>query len=316
MSRLTWLGFVLLFWSIAFHFAIAKDVASVNGVPINTQHYYAHYQQLLKTHPNAVGQPKLEQRLEKRVILPLIKELLLRKEARRVGLNIDQITIKDPVETLKKKYKTEERLADYLRRTGETEATLRRKEWNNTIVYQLMNKAKLLFVSKEEVKVEYNRQLPVLRQAEQIKAYQVLIRLPKQPSSEEVNEAFKRAQKIHQLLMDGTSFAVCVQRYSEGPLRSRNGDMGFVRKGDMVRSVEDTIWQLKENEFSIPIRSKYGWHIIQRGRRIAPNQKDFKDVEDYLKEKLMKAKFRKIKRQFIKKLWETSKVKTPFSIRF
>ena len=72
MSRLIWLIYAYLLWSVPFQVAMAKDLATVNGVPINTQHYYAHYQQLLTTHPNAVGQPKLEQRLEKRVILPLI----------------------------------------------------------------------------------------------------------------------------------------------------------------------------------------------------------------------------------------------------
>jgi len=316
LRRLTWFMFTCLMLNVSLCISYAEGITSVNGVPINTQRYYSHYQVLLKTHPNTKDNKRLELRLAKRVILPLVTELLLREESKRININLAQVVVNDPIIVLKKTYKTPQRLEAYLQGIGETEDSLRRQAWINAIAHQLMKQQGRLFVGEDQVRAEYKRQRPFLSKSEQIKTYQVLIKLPKAPSSEQVNKAFKKAQDIHQKLLDGALFSVMVQRYSEGPLRSRDGDMGFVRKGEMVQSVETTIWALKKDEISTPIRSKYGWHIIKRGRRIEASQKSYDEVKSFFEQRLIKAKFRKEKRAFIKELWSKAKIDSPLSLRY
>lgn len=308
----------LLFWilTLSSKLLYAENTTTVNGVPISTQLYYEHYQHLLKTHPHAKGNPKLEKRLAKRATLPLVKEQVLRHEAQRLKLNLDTLEVHDPIKNLKQKYNTTAAFEGYLVQVGETENSLRLKHWINALTYQLMDKSGSLAVSAEEVKAEYQRQLPQLKQPEKLKAYQVLLKLPKEPSAEQVNQVFKRAQDLHKKLLEGDDFNILVQRYSEGALRSRNGDMGFVKRGDLIQNIEDELWRLKEGEFSTPLRTRYGWHIIKRGQSIKASKKSLEQVQDYLREGLRRAKYRKKRRTFIKQLWSKAKIDSPIALKY
>lgn len=312
---IAWLS-LYLFTALSISQVHAKNTTTVNGIPVSTQLYYEHYQHLLKTHPHAKGKAKLEARLAKRALLPLVKELILKHEAQRLNISTENLEANKPIENLKKKYKTATSFQQYLVQVGETENSLRLKHWINALTYRLMKKSGDLAVTNEEVEVEYKRQQPLLKQAEKVKAYQILLKLPDHASPEVVNKVFTRAQELHQKLLDGSDFNILVQRYSEGALRSRNGDIGFVKRGDLIQNIEDELWRLNEEEFSVPLRTKYGWHIIKRGQKIEASQKSFEDVKDFLKDGLQQSKYRKGRRSFIKKLWIKSKIDSPIALRY
>ena len=293
----------------------AESLATVNGIPISTQEYYSHYQRLLETHPNAQGKPKLENRLSKRALLPLVVEELLRQEANNANLNLDSITYDDPIIKLKRTYQSATRLNDYLKNIGEIEESLRLKRWSEAVTYQLMKQKKLLEVSEDEVRAEYIRQEPFLIKGERIKASQLLIKLPQKPTREQINEGFQTIQEIHKRTAT-EPFEVLIQRYSQGALRSRGGDMGFVKRGDMIEIVEKTIWQLKEGEISTPIRTRYGWHLIKRGTYQAPQKITYERVKTSLSTKLHMVKFRRGRRKFIKSLWESAKIDSAIPLRY
>ena len=296
--------------------ARAETLATVDGVPVSSQLYFSHIERLHETHPRAKGKPKLENRLSKRALMPLVSELVLRKEADRVGVSLTSLSFEDPIAVLLKTHKTEERLEDYLRRIGETRESIHLKKWINATTGLLMERAGLLKISEEEVRAEYVRQEPFLKREERVRAAQLLIKLPSRPTREQINKGFQAIQVIHKRSLAGEPFHLLVQRHSEGPLRSRGGDIGFVAKGDMVKVVEDTIWSLKEDDVSSPIRSKYGWHLIKRGARQAPSNTPYDDVQKIFNERLRSAKFRKGKRAYMKRLWTASKIDSALPLRY
>ena len=61
------------------------------------------------------------------------------------------------------------------------------------------------------------------------------------------------------------------------------GDVGFVKKGQMVPEFEKAVFRLKEGEISDVVETEYGYHIIkaekiQKGRTLP-----FKEVENKIK---------------------------------
>jgi peptidyl-prolyl cis-trans isomerase SurA len=58
-------------------------------------------------------------------------------------------------------------------------------------------------------------------------------------------------------------FGTIARLHSVDPSGSRGGDLGWLYPGDTVPEFEKTMNALKLNEVSVPVRSPFGWHLIQ-----------------------------------------------------
>ncbi len=58
-------------------------------------------------------------------------------------------------------------------------------------------------------------------------------------------------------------FGTLARLHSVDPSGSRGGDLGWLYPGDTVPEFEKTMSALKINEISAPVRSPFGWHLIQ-----------------------------------------------------
>lgn len=74
------------------------------------------------------------------------------------------------------------------------------------------------------------------------------------------------AQEIKKQLLSGSgvSFEKLAQKYSECPSRKRGGDLGFFRRGQMVKEFEQAVYSMKIGEISDPVKTQHGYHIIKR----------------------------------------------------
>lgn len=74
-------------------------------------------------------------------------------------------------------------------------------------------------------------------------------------------------QKIEDLakqLADGADFAELAREHSEDPGSSQaGGDLGWVRRGQMVKGFEDALFALDEGQTSAPVETEFGWHLIR-----------------------------------------------------
>jgi len=71
------------------------------------------------------------------------------------------------------------------------------------------------------------------------------------------------SEKILQELKNGADFSKLAQKYSVCPSKKRGGDLGEIRKGDLVKPVEQVIFKEALKKVHGPVKSKFGYHLIQ-----------------------------------------------------
>lgn len=112
--------------------------------------------------------------------------------------------------------------------------------------------------------------------AEEVQASHILL-LSTEPDAE---------QKAAQILADvkaGKDFAELAKASSQDPgSGSKGGDLGFFKRGRMVKEFEDTAFKMKVGEVSDVIKSQFGYHIIKVTDRKEPGKQPFEQVRDAL----------------------------------
>ncbi|HET8848762.1 MAG TPA: peptidylprolyl isomerase [Marinobacter sp.] len=84
--------------------------------------------------------------------------------------------------------------------------------------------------------------------------------------SEAVTEAQAEAKirDIYNQLQDGADFATLARELSDDPVSgSDGGNLGWVSPGEMVPEFEQAMMAADIGEFYGPVRSQFGWHILQ-----------------------------------------------------
>jgi len=76
-------------------------------------------------------------------------------------------------------------------------------------------------------------------------------------------DAKRRLTQVRERLVNGGDFAQLAKVHSEDGSASRGGDLGWVNPGDLVPEFEQAMNALKPGEISEPVKSPFGWHLIQ-----------------------------------------------------
>lgn len=68
---------------------------------------------------------------------------------------------------------------------------------------------------------------------------------------------------IKERLDNGEKFEALARQYSEDSTASSGGDLNWVNPGDTVPQFEKAMNELKDLQISPPVRTQFGWHLIQ-----------------------------------------------------
>lgn len=77
------------------------------------------------------------------------------------------------------------------------------------------------------------------------------------------DEARRRLVSLKERLDNNGDFAELARLYSEDGSNSKGGDLGWLSPGDTVPEFERAMDSLKPGQISDPVRSQFGWHLIQ-----------------------------------------------------
>ncbi len=61
----------------------------------------------------------------------------------------------------------------------------------------------------------------------------------------------------------GECFETLAKIYSKCPSGANGGNLGYFKKGQMIKSFENSAFSLPIGEVSEPIKIQFGWHLIK-----------------------------------------------------
>jgi peptidyl-prolyl cis-trans isomerase SurA len=97
-----------------------------------------------------------------------------------------------------------------------------------------------------------------------IKVRHILVKIHGHASPKDTLAAYTEAKKIQKYLVKGKSFGKIAQKHSDDQsVKRNNGEIGYFTAFDMDYSFESAAYKLNLHEYSNPIRTQFGYHIIQ-----------------------------------------------------
>ncbi|HEY2738435.1 MAG TPA: SurA N-terminal domain-containing protein [Thermoanaerobaculia bacterium] len=116
-------------------------------------------------------------------------------------------------------------------------------------------------LTDKEMKDYYDQHQDEFKRPEQVQARHILIKVDdKRPDA----QAKQEIEKIKQRIAGGADFAKVAGEVSEDPgSKVKGGDLGRFGRGQMVKEFEDAAFNAKAGELVGPVKSPFGYHLIQ-----------------------------------------------------
>jgi foldase protein PrsA len=116
-----------------------------------------------------------------------------------------------------------------------------------------------------------------------------------QPESREVRHILvptkKQADQLRAQLSNGGNFAALAKQHSKDPGSAAEGGKLTVSRGQTVPEFDKAAFTLQKNALSQPIKTQYGFHIIQPLSEVTEAKTTpLKDVEESIRQQLLQTK--------------------------
>lgn len=187
-----------------------------------------------------------DEKVRMNVLRGIVSEQLVHNEARKSG-------VENSPEVTEKLAKLKEKLV--------TQAFLEKKADTR--------------VSDAEIRKMYEKKTAELKDKEEIKARHILV------------EDEDKADEIAKELRKGGKFEVIAKKESlDKGTGTKGGDLGWFTEEQMVPEFSKAAFKLKKSAISDPVKSSFGWHIIQVQDRRKVEAPPYEEVKENLAQEL------------------------------
>lgn len=136
-------------------------------------------------------------------------------------------------------------------------------------------------VDEEAVRAFYEQNLQAYGREELRRARHILIQVAATANEAEVAAARERALQARERILAGEEFAAVAAETSDDPgSAAQGGDLGLFGRGMMVPEFETAAFALEAGELSEPVRSPFGFHLIEVTEIEAGDVKSLEEVRD------------------------------------
>lgn len=200
----------------------------------------------------------------KMLLNDLITEKLVAKRAAAIEVKDEDINAQ--FEQLRSRFPTPEAFQEQLTKSGQTvekirddiRSYLRQQNW---VQDQVKDAPKASDADAEEF---FTKNPDQFKKPEQVRASHILVSVPADANEAQVGEKKKAAESIAVRAKGGEAFDKLASELSEDPSAKQNaGDLNFFSREQMVPEFSEAAFAMKKGDISEPVKSQFGFHIIQ-----------------------------------------------------
>src|SRR5262245_53375424 len=167
---------------------------------------------------------------------------------------------------------------------------------NDSVLYSAFYRKEVLdkVVPESEIKAFYDKNKDRLMLPEQIKIRQIFV--SPRPESEIKNtegndaknetEAKQKIDRIAAELKNGADFETIARKWSEDPSATNGGELPWFSKGRMIPAFEEAAFKLNAGQISEPLKTDFGYYILQGQEKREKVQIPYEQVRDQLQNQL------------------------------
>jgi parvulin-like peptidyl-prolyl isomerase len=118
--------------------------------------------------------------------------------------------------------------------------------------------------------------------------------------SRTADELEARKAEISDRVAAGQDFALLAGELGDSPLKENQGDLGFIKKGQLDKTLEEAVVNLKAGEMTPWVQAKNGWYRLKLEEKKESRLKPYDEVKKDIWEKIFMQKKSKKLAEFLK----------------
>jgi peptidyl-prolyl cis-trans isomerase C len=132
--------------------------------------------------------------------------------------------------------------------------------------------------TEEEIKKFYEDNSAMFKSDETASAKHILV------------DDLEQMKEIKLEITNGMSFEEAAKKYSKCPSSAQGGSLGSFSKGKMVPEFEDAAFKLQVGEISEPVKTQFGYHLIQLDEKTPQGAKSLEESKEIIVKNLLNQK--------------------------
>lgn len=240
---------------------------------------------------NAQAQPDSAEidTLRREVLNQIIDEKLIVAEGKRQGMTAAPAEVNRQIDArlaeIKERIGGEQAFQQQLRKENTTEAKLRERFKADLEQQMIADRVVQKNVPRKTVApseaeayfLAHKDKFPKIPAQLRLQVVQIV----PSPDSAALAAGRTRIEGLLRRIKSGEKFAKIAAEASDDENTAKSGgDLSFIRRGELPAAIEDAAFSLKDGELSAPVRSLFGWHLVQAIERDTVRGPDGKDSLD------------------------------------
>ncbi len=249
-----------------------------------------------------------EQAGQEKVLDLLIEDELIRQKAEEEGILVTDDEFNAALSDIKQRNNlvSDDQLKEALGQEGKTWQEFFEEIRSQIKMAKLVNREvrSKIEITEDEVETYYQTHTDLFEQSPPtVRVRHILLKVRENADEAEIQMIKAKAAQLVQQLRAGADFAALAKEYSEHPSAQSGGELGTFKKGELAPPF-DIAFGMEVGQISDPVRSEFGFHIINVQEKFSGDQVTYETVKPQIRSKLFEEKVSELYRKWVAELKE------------